>query len=189
MPLGSLFKIMVALTLFYAYLQIFAGLDVLGIIILLLIIDVAAYRLDKAIRKHEILEDAKISSFKTDFQTFSENANKKLENITPTDFGEQLKSHKDDVTNLIDRLARKGLDLENKIVELRKTIGAVYGAIDDRLKVAENHLGIRKEEEEKELEEPIAIPEESTVAPEEPVEAESITVAQQSIEYVDELSE
>ena len=175
MALGNLLKIMVALTFFYSYLQIFAGLDVLGIVIILIIIDLAVYRLNRAIRKHEIFEEVRVDSFRKDFEDFTEKTSSRFERVATTNIDEKLTAHKSEVSDLIDRLAKKGLDLENRINEIRKTLGAVYGALDDRLKVAENHLGIRKgvelENVESEIEEEREIP---------------ITVSEHSVEYVRE---
>ena len=175
MALGNLLKIMVALTFFYSYLQIFAGLDVLGIVIILIIIDLAVHRLNRAIRKHEIFEEVRVDSFRKDFEDFTEKTSSRFERVATTNIDEKLTAHKSEVSDLIDRLAKKGLDLENRINEIRKTLGAVYGALDDRLKVAENHLGIRKgvelENVESEIEEEREIP---------------ITVSEHSVEYVRE---
>jgi exonuclease VII small subunit len=176
MVLESLLKIMVAVTLFYVGLQVVAGLDVTSIIIILLIIDFAVYQLDKAVKKHEIFSEAKIDSLKRDFDSFNEKVSSKMENSNPENIGEKFETHKNEVSELIDRIARKGLDLENAIGDVKKTLGAVYGAVDDRLKLVENHLGIRKEEE-KELEEPVD---------EEQMTEQPITVAEQAVEYVEE---
>ena len=172
MVLSSLLKIMISLTLFYSGLQIFTAIDALEIIILLVIIDIAVYSLNRAIRKHEIFEEVRVDSFRKDFEDFKEQVSGRFERVSTVNIDDRLKSHKNEVSDLIDRIARKGLDLENRINDVKKTLGAVYGAIDDRLKVAENHLGIRKEselemEEEKELEGPL-------------------TVSQTSVEYVEE---
>lgn len=175
MALGSLLKIMVVLTFFYSFLELFAGMDVLGIIILLVIIDLSVYRLDKSVRKHEIFEEVRVDSFKKEFEDFKEQVSGRFERTSSVNIDDRLKTHKNEVNDLIDRLAKKGLDLEIRINDVKKTLGAVYGALDDRLKVAENHLGIRKEIET-EMSEPEA------------EDMEPIVVSQNSIEYVQEES-
>ena len=153
MVLGSLLKIMTVLTFFYTFLQVYFRIDVLWILTSLVVIDATLYYLNKGIEKHEKKTEGKLETFGGGFEGFSENFPSRLESITPVD--DKFQTHKNEVNNLIDRLARKNLQLENRMNDIKKTLGAVYGTLDDRLKVAENHLGIRKgyeSEEEKELE-------------------------------------
>ncbi len=160
MPLRKLFWVLSALTIASLVLQVL-GFSVLEVVAALLLIDVAVVELSRQEDKHLMEEQ-----LKPELITRIGNVEKLCSNMLcsinalPTlehmchvaeDMMIEHKAKiKDEIKEDIDRLAKKAVDIENRLFEMKKTVASGIGGIDDRLRAMETGKWVIESEDEKE---------------------------------------
>jgi len=121
---------MLIVTVFYLFLQIL-GTGVLEVLIILIIIDLFLLELNRRIDKFGIIEDTKkeIDIKLSEMQKLYLSADT-YEN--PLDG--MLKKHKDDTNYVLDRFARKNIEIENNVNKVKKTVASAVASLDERIK-------------------------------------------------------
>jgi hypothetical protein len=147
MPLRRLFWVLSALTIAFLVLQVL-GFGVLEVIVALLLVNIAVVELSRQEDKHLMEEQ-----MKPEIITRIGNVEKLCSNMLSSIGAlptlehmyhvaeEMMIGHKakikDEIKEDIDRLARKAVDIENRLFEMKKTVASGIGGIDDRLRAME----------------------------------------------------
>lgn len=147
MPLRKLFWILSALTVVFLGLQVL-GYGVLEIIISLLILDIAVVEISRQEEGHKMETQLKpellarignVEKLCSNMMS-SISALPTMEHMYHT-AEEMMLEHKarikDEIKEDLDRLAKKAVDIENRLFDMRKTVAAGIGSIDDRLRAME----------------------------------------------------
>lgn len=147
MPLTKLFWFLGITTLIFLALQII-GYEVLEIVILLIIIDLVILEVNREMNqkrftislKNELMTRVgNIEKIATGILNFV-NAKPNHEDIHNI-FENKIQKHKDELRNEfkenLDRISKKAIDIENKLHELRRTLGAAVASFDERIKAIE----------------------------------------------------
>lgn len=126
MPLTIFFWITFIITLFYIALQLL-GQNVIDIIIILIIIDIIILELNRRIEKTRISKEIELKLKKIEsIEKVCHDIFNKLES--------PIKKEKDDINYLLEKMARKSLDIENKLNKISKTLVTAIASLDERVR-------------------------------------------------------
>ncbi len=173
MPLRKLFWVLSGITIAFLALQVL-GYPVLDIAVALLLIDLAVVELSRQEDKHRTESQLKpelmarignVEKLCANMMT-SINALPTMEHfyhIADEKIGEHGTRLRCEIKEDLDRIAKKAVDIENRLFEFRKNIASGLGGIDDRLRAIET--GKWNVESEEDKEEEVEIGEEKFEAP------------------------
>lgn len=147
MPLRKLFWLLSVLTVGFLVVQAL-GYNVLDIIISLLLIDLIVVEISRQEDRHHIESRlkpelmARIGNMErlcSDMLS-SMNALPTVDHfyhIAEEKIGEQRSRIKEEVKEDLDRLAKKAIDIENRLFDLKRSVASGIGSIDNRLRAIE----------------------------------------------------
>ena len=134
MPLTIFLWIMVALTSLYVALQLFFGYQVLPIIIGLIAIDIITLEINRQIDKRRILRGELASKIERVEKATSEI----MQKIGNPGIDDRLTKHREETNFLLDKMARKMMDLEEELRKVGETLVSSISNLDSRLKKYES---------------------------------------------------
>ncbi|MFZ3077258.1 MAG: hypothetical protein WA139_02285 [Candidatus Aenigmatarchaeota archaeon] len=175
MPMRKLFWLLSAAIIALFIIQTLGYFSATEIIIALLLLDVAVVEFSRQEDKHAVETQLKpeliarvgnVEKLCTNMLS-SINALPTVEHfyqIAEQKIGEHGASLREEIKDDLDRLAKKAVDIENRLFEMRKTVASGIGGIDDRLRSLETGKWTIESEDEEDKEE-VAIGEENFESP------------------------
>jgi len=121
---------MVGVTFVYGVAQLL-GYNVLTIILMLLVVDVITLEINRQLDKRKLYNN-KLETMDLKLEEVSN----KIQNEFNVD--EKLNKHKDEVTIVLDKMARKALEIEERVNRFGETIAVSIENLNNRLRAFEN---------------------------------------------------
>ena len=144
MPLSKVFWLLSFATLIFIALQLM-GFDVMIVIILLLTMDIISVEMSRQLDKHHLRKEVK-----SEMVARIENIEKICGNMVfhlseQQPFAEQItftidkhmNAHKGVFKDDLDRIAKKMVDVENRLTKMKRLMAGAVASLDDRLKIME----------------------------------------------------
>ncbi len=129
-PLTIFLWVMVGVTFVYGVAQLL-GYNVLTIILMLLVVDVITLEINRQLDKRKLYNN-KLETMDLKLEEVSN----KIQNEFNVD--EKLNKHKDEVTIVLDKMARKALEIEERVNRFGETIAVSIENLNNRLRAFEN---------------------------------------------------
>jgi len=155
MELSILFWAFVAVTMFYSTMQLL-GYNVITIVITLTIIDIIILELNRRVEKYKMENkiNYKLTDINKNIEKVSTDVTSKLNSLDFKSFDDKLTKHKDDVNYVLDKMARKSLEIEENLKKFGVTLAAAISSLDERIKILETKGEKPEEITYEKLEEP-----------------------------------
>jgi len=138
MRLTILFSVLIIVTIILTALQLF-GYQVLDSIIIMVIIDFIALGANIELEKRKTPEEAK-SYVTTKLDNIEKICSDIFNHVTSApnpDINKKLEKQKEDVSYILDKVAKKSLELEERIGKFGQTLGASVASLNERVKILE----------------------------------------------------
>ena len=144
MPLSKVFWLLSFATLVFIALQLI-GFDVMIVIILLLTMDVISVEMSRQLDRHHLRKEIKgemvarienIEKICGNMAFHLSEQQPMAEQITFS-IDKHMKSHKETFKDDLDRIAKKMVDVENRLTKMKRLMAGAVASLDDRLKIME----------------------------------------------------
>ena len=144
MPLSKVFWLLSFATLIFIALQI-AGFDVMVVIALLLIMNIIAVEMSRQLDRHHLRKEVKdvLVSRIENIEKICTNLSYHLTEHQPVaeqitfSIDSQIKAHRNVFKDDLDRIAKKLVDVENRLTKMKRLMAGAVASLDDRLKLME----------------------------------------------------